>query len=113
MFSLIYIFFSFAIFILYKISIPPTYAAYGIILPIYFINSLDQYFVVDRARRRRSIRHGGADRGGETRMPLPGRRRVVARREASAAARSAGGDVEGYSGIHRACLTRIKKWPGF
>ena len=52
--SLIYTLCSFVLFLIFKISIPPTYASYGIIFPIYFVNVLDQYFIVDRARRRQS-----------------------------------------------------------
>lgn len=54
LFSLIYILISFVLLVFYRISIPPTYPIYGIIVPIYFINFLDQYFVVDRARRRQA-----------------------------------------------------------
>ena len=51
--SVIYIVSSFILF-LFKFSIPPTFAAYGIILPAYFINFLDQYFIVDKTRRRQA-----------------------------------------------------------
>lgn len=54
LFSAIYMVISFAFLIFFNISIPPTFPTYGIILPIYFINFLDQYFVVDQARRRQS-----------------------------------------------------------
>ena len=52
--SLIYLFLSFELFIFSRISIPPTYPIYGIILPIFFINFLDQYLFFDRARRRQA-----------------------------------------------------------
>lgn len=54
LFSLIYIAISFRMFLFFKISIPPTFPVYGVILPIYFINFLDQHFIVDRARRRQA-----------------------------------------------------------
>lgn len=52
--SIIYIVISFLLFVSFRISIPPTFATYGVILPIYFINLLDQYFIVDKARRRQA-----------------------------------------------------------
>ena len=54
LFSIVYVLISFLLFTFFRISIPPTYPTYGIILPIYFINFLDQYFIVDRARRRQA-----------------------------------------------------------
>lgn len=52
--SLIYSLISFLFFVFFKISIPPTFPVYGIIIPIYFINFLDQYFFVDWNRRRQA-----------------------------------------------------------
>lgn len=53
-FSIIYLIASFILFLFFRTSIPPTFPIYGIILPIYFVNFLDQYFVVDRERRRQA-----------------------------------------------------------
>ena len=52
--SLVYIVFSFISTFFFKIAIPPTYPIYGVILPIYLVNFLDQYFIVDAARRRQA-----------------------------------------------------------
>lgn len=54
LFSAFYILTAFVIFLVSNILIPPTFPTYGIILPIYLINSLDQYFIVDFARRRQA-----------------------------------------------------------
>lgn len=54
LFSAFYILTAFVIFLVFNILIPPTFPTYGIILPIYLINSLDQYFIVDFARRRQA-----------------------------------------------------------
>ena len=54
LFSISYIWLAFLVFLFFKISIPTTYPTYGIILPIYFINLLDQYFIIDKARRRQA-----------------------------------------------------------
>lgn len=53
-FSTIYLVLAFLFFTFLKISIPPTFPTYGIILPIYFINFLDQYFFIDWNRRRQA-----------------------------------------------------------
>lgn len=53
-FSIIYLIIGFLFLTFLKISIPPTFPAYGIILPIYFINFLDQYFFIDWNRRRQA-----------------------------------------------------------
>ncbi|MBI3590331.1 MAG: adenylate/guanylate cyclase domain-containing protein [Candidatus Melainabacteria bacterium] len=50
----VYLLIAFSLFILCKISIPPTFPIYGTIIPVYFVNFLDQYFIVDRARRRQA-----------------------------------------------------------
>lgn len=52
--SLIYLVGAFILLTDYKISIPPTFPVYAIIAPIYLINFLDQYFIVDRARKRQA-----------------------------------------------------------
>lgn len=54
LFALVYVLIAFTFFLFFRISFPPTFPSYGIILPIYFINLLDQYFIVDRARRRQA-----------------------------------------------------------
>lgn len=54
LFSILYIWFAFFFFYFLKTYIPTTFPTYGIILPIYFINLLDQYFIVDRERRRQA-----------------------------------------------------------
>lgn len=53
-FGFIYLIASFIALTLLRIYIPATYPIYGIILPIYFINFLDQYFFVDSARRKQA-----------------------------------------------------------
>lgn len=53
-FSILYVWAAFLMFQFFRILVPPTYVTYGLILPIYFINLLDQYFVVDKARRRQA-----------------------------------------------------------
>ena len=50
----LYMFAAFEAFIYLRYFIPLTYPVYGIILPIYFINFIDQYFFVDRNRRRQA-----------------------------------------------------------
>ena len=57
----------------------------------------------DRAGRGRPIRHGQADRDRAAGMLLPGRGGATAGRQAFAAARGAGGDVEGDIGFCGAC----------
>ncbi len=52
--SLLYVCIAFLLFLFFRILIPPTYTTYGVILPVYFINLLDQYFIVDKARRRQA-----------------------------------------------------------
>ncbi|OGI13512.1 MAG: hypothetical protein A3I68_06845 [Candidatus Melainabacteria bacterium RIFCSPLOWO2_02_FULL_35_15] len=52
--SAAYIGISFLFFLFFRVSVPTTYPAYGVIFPIYFINLLDQYFIVDKARRRQA-----------------------------------------------------------
>lgn len=52
--SLVYLILNFLLFIFGRLYIPVTYPIYGIIIPIYFINFLDQYFFVDSARRRQA-----------------------------------------------------------
>lgn len=52
--SAAYIGFSFLFFLFFRVSVPTTYPTYGVIFPIYFINLLDQYFIVDKARRRQA-----------------------------------------------------------
>ena len=54
LFSIDYIIIVSLLFTYFKISIPPSFPTYGIILPIYFLNLIDQYFIVDRARRRQA-----------------------------------------------------------
>ena len=54
LFALVYVLIAFTFFLFFRISFPATFPSYGIILPIYFINLLDQYFIVDRARRRQA-----------------------------------------------------------
>jgi len=54
LFSIIYVWIAFLLFLFFRVAIPPTYVTYGVILPTYFINLLDQYFIVDRARRRQA-----------------------------------------------------------
>ena len=52
--SILYVWLAFLVFYFSRILIPPTYITYGLIFPIYFINLLDQYFIVDKARRRQA-----------------------------------------------------------
>ena len=54
LFALLYIVNAFILFAFGRISIPPTFPVYGMIVPIYFVNLIDQYFIVDRARRRQA-----------------------------------------------------------
>ena len=53
-YSFLYIALAFVFLTFFRISIPPSFPTYGIILPIYFINFLDQYFFIDRTRRRQA-----------------------------------------------------------
>ena len=53
-FSVFYILSAFASFLFLRVYIPPTFPVYAIILPGFLINFLDQYFIVDRARRRQA-----------------------------------------------------------
>ena len=52
--SALYIISAFLLLVFLRISIPPTFPVYSIILPMCFINFLDQYFIVDKARRRQA-----------------------------------------------------------
>lgn len=54
LFCLIYMLYAFILFTFFKVSIPPTFGTYGVIIPIYLVNFMDQYFIVDRARRRQA-----------------------------------------------------------
>ncbi len=49
-----YLIFSFLLFTFFMIATPPTFPIYGLIIPIFFVNFLDQYFVVDSTRRRQA-----------------------------------------------------------
>ncbi len=53
-FCIAYLLYAFILFTFLEISIPPTFGTYGVIIPIYLVNFMDQYFVVDRARRRQA-----------------------------------------------------------
>lgn len=52
--SIFYMSVCFILFVFYNFVIPPTFPAYGAILPIYFVNFLDQYFIVDHERRKQA-----------------------------------------------------------